>query len=266
MDKNLKKRKKEKFESIFLPIVSILVVGVIWQILCSTGILPENKIASPAKVYEAFIMKLSDTSPDGATLMQNTLSSLKITVLGLLLGIVVGVPLGLLMGWYRPVDKFVKPIFELIRPIPPIGWIPLSIVWIGVGDAAKIAIIFLAAFIPCVLNAQAGILGTNQVLINVSKTFGASNFYTFYKIGIPSALPLVFSGMRIAMGNTWGTLVAAEMLAANMGLGYMIIMGRQFGRPDIIILGMVVIGGLGYLFTYIFGRIEKAVVRGMDHA
>lgn len=261
-----KQNKNEKIENILLPILSVLCILVVWQMLCTMGILPSNKVASPVKVYETFLDKLTGTAPDGSTIFQNTIASLRITVAGLILGIVVGVPMGLLMGWYRPVDKFISPIFELIRPIPPLGWIPLSIVWIGVNDMAKIAIIFLAAFIPCVLNARTGIMGTSQVLINVAKTFGASKFYTFRKIGIPSALPMVFAGMRIAMGNTWGTLVAAEMLAANVGLGYMIIMGRQFGRPDIIILGMVVIGFLGYVFTYIFEKIEKAVVRGQEHA
>ncbi len=258
------KRKKIN-ENVVLPLISILGFLLVWQLICWTGIIPSNKLPAPITVFEAFIFKLTNTAPDGATLIQHILSSLKITVSGLLLGIAVGTPLGLLMGWYKPIDNFVKPLFELIRPIPPIGWIPLTIVWIGVGNEAKIAIITLASFIPCVLNSYAGIRGTSQVLINVAKTFGATNFYTFRKIGIPSSLPMVFAGMRIAMGNSWGTLVAAELLAANMGLGYMITMGRQFGRVDIIVLGMVVIGALGYLFTFIFGKIEQAVVRGQEH-
>jgi len=255
----------EKTEKYILPLITIFAFLLIWQLVCSTGIIPDNKLQTPGTVFKAFVAKFNDTDPDGATLIENTVASLKITVSGLFLGILVGTPLGLLMGWYKPINNFVKPLFELIRPIPPIGWIPLSIVWIGVGNFAKIAIIFLAAFIPCVLNAYAGIQGTKQVLINVSKTFGASNFYIFRKIGIPSSLPMVFAGMRIAMGNAWGTLVAAELLAANKGLGYMIIMGRQFSRPDIIIVGMIVIGGLGYMFTWIFGKIEDYVIRGQEH-
>ncbi|MCG8410939.1 MAG: ABC transporter permease, partial [Bacteroidales bacterium] len=195
----------------------------------------------------------------------NTFVSLRITLIGLLMGIAVGTPMGLLMGWYKPVNNFVRPLFEIIRPIPPIAWIPLTILWIGVGMFAKVMIIFFSAFIPCIINSFAGIKGTSKTLINVSKTFGATNFETFYKIGVPSAMPMVFAGMRIAMGGAWGTLVAAELLAANAGLGYMIMMGRQFSRPDIIVLGMIVIGVLGYLFTYVFEKIENFVVRGRAH-
>ncbi len=127
---------------------------------------------------------------------------------------------------------------------------------------AKVVIIFFSALIPCLLNSYAGIKGTSMTLINVSKTFGASNFEIFYKVGVPSAMPMVFAGMRVAMGAAWGTLVAAELLAANTGLGYMIMMGRQFGRPDIIVLGMIVIGVLGYMFTVVFERIERMIVKG----
>ncbi len=266
MKKNIKAGKSKFNENIWIPLLTVIGFLAVWQLVCSIGVVGENILPSPITVFEAFGFKMTNTQPDGALLWEHTLSSLYITLAGLIIGIAVGAPLGLLMGWYKPIDRFVKPLFELIRPIPPIGWIPLSIVWIGVGNSAKIAIIFLAAFIPCVLNGHAGISGTSQTLINVAKTYGASNFYVFRTIGVPSSLPLVFAGMRIAMGNTWGTLVAAELLGANMGLGYMITMGRQFSRPDIILLGMVVIGALGYLFTYIFGKIEDAVVRGQEHA
>ena len=225
------------------------------------GIFPAKKMSSPITIFSSFIAKLSSTAPDGATLGQNTLQSAKISLAGLFLGIVVGTPLGLLMGWYKSVDRIVKPLFELVRPVPPIAWIPLTIIWVGVGDVAKIFIIFLSAFIPCVLNAHSGIRQTSPVLINMAKTFGASNFETFRKIGVPSAIPMMFAGIRIALGLAWSTLVAAELLAANAGLGYMITMGRQFQRADIIMLGMIVIGLLGFSVTGIFSLIERRFMK-----
>jgi NitT/TauT family transport system permease protein len=183
-------------------------------------------------------------------------------VTGLLVAVAVGVPLGLVMGWYKLADRFIRPIFEIVRPIPPVAWIPLTILWIGVGLQAKAMIIFFSAFVPCVINSYTGIRQTSIPLINVSRTFGASDFYTFLHVGIPSAVPLVFAGMRVALANSWGTLVAAEMLSASAGLGYMINMARQFGRIDVIMLGMVCIGLLGYLFTWFFDKLERKIVKG----
>lgn len=242
-----------------LSITGILTFLFVWQLLLVTGVVSDRYISKPTELFLLLIRKFSDKSPDGSTLPIATLASLKVAVTGLVLAIITGVPLGLIMGWYKGADRFFSPIFEVLRPIPPISWIPLTIVWLGIGLRAKAFIIFFAAFIPCVINSYAGIKMTQKVLINVAKTCGASNFTIFYKVGIPSAMPMTFAGIRVALGNAWSTLVAAEMLAANAGLGYMILMGRSFARPDIIMLGMVCIGALGALFTGILGIFEKRI-------
>lgn len=244
-----------------LPVITVLVVLFVWQLAIMQGWISNKKMAAPLEVFQALLMKLHSKDPDGATLGANILQSMKISLSGLGLGILIGTPLGLLMGWYKTIDRLVKPLFELFRPIPPIAWIPLTILWIGVGDFAKVCIIFISAFIPCVLNSQAGIRQTAPVLINMSKTFGAGRFEIFWRIGIPSAVPMIFAGIRIALGNAWSTLVAAELLAANAGLGYMINMGRQFQRVDIIVLGMITIGLLGFIITAIFERVERHVMK-----
>ncbi|WHH61696.1 ABC transporter permease [Petroclostridium sp. X23] len=241
--------------------VSILSFLFIWQMAVQSGIISQKLLPTPSKVFALLFEKFTSPNPDGAVIQVNIMVSLSVALTGLLSAIVIGAPLGLLMGWYKSVDRFVRPLFEIVRPIPPIAWIPLTILWVGVGLEAKAMIIFFSAFVPCVINSYTGVKGTNQTLINVAKTFGASNFVTFVKVGVPSAMPMVFAGIRIALGNAWGTLVAAELLAANAGLGYMIAMGRQFARPDVIVLGMVTIGVLGFGFTYIFTKIENIVVR-----
>ncbi len=259
---NLKKKREPfSFVDTLLPVIVVLAFILIWQLAVSAGWIASNQLASPYTVVVTFLDKLTNTSPDGATLQINILQSLKISLAGFGLGVVTGLPVGLLMGWYQPFRSLVKPIFELVRPVPAIAWIPLTIMWIGVGDTAKILIVWLSAFIPCVLNSQTGIIQTSPVLINLAKTFGASDFETFYRFGIPSATPMMFAGIRIALGNAWATLVAAELLAANAGLGYMIVMGRQFARPDIMLLGMVTIGLLGFVFTFIFERTERYVLK-----
>ena len=244
-----------------ISVLSVLTFLLIWQGCVTAGILSDKILPAPTKVFAALFDKLNNKSPDGSLLQTNILVSLKVACSGLLLAIVIGVRLGWLMGWYKTVSRFVRPIFEIMRPIPPIAWIPLTILWVGIGLEAKAMIIFFASFVPCVINATAGIKSTNQTLINVAKTYGASDFTIFLKIGIPSSLPMTFAGIRIALNSAWSTLVAAELLAANAGLGYMINMGRQFGRVDIIVLGMVTIGILGFAFSWIFTKLEHIFVK-----
>ena len=255
-----KKRKQEKRMYALLSIAGVAIFLLLWELASDTGIVNSRYIAPPSKIVKLFFTKLTDPNPDGAVLGVNILSSLQVSLTGFALAVLIGVPLGLLMGWYRGFDSFVRPIFEIVRPIPPVSWIPLTIVWMGIGLQAKAFIVFFSAFVPCVINSYTGIRQTNPVLINFANTCGASNFTIFLKIGIPSSLTMVFAGVRVALGNAWATLVAAEMLAASSGLGYMILMGRQFARPDLILLGIVVIGIIGIVLTTLLNKIEDKVL------
>jgi len=203
-----------------LSIIGVLAFLIIWQIAVMLGLVSSRYLSSPLQVINLFLVKLTDPNPDGAVLGINILSSLSVALTGFGLAIVIGIPLGLFMGWYRG----------------------------------------FAAFVPCLINAYTGIRQTSQVLINVAKTCGASNFTIFRRIGIPSSFTMIFAGVRVALGNSWATLVAAEMLAASSGLGYMILMGRQFARPDLIILGIVVIGVIGVLLTFLLGLLENRIL------
>ena len=245
------------YRNITLSFAGILLFLLIWEGLALSGIVDSRILCDVLEVLRLFVTKLSDPNPDGAVLTVHIWSSLQLALLGFLLAVVIGVPLGWLMGWYRGADSFLRPIFEIIRPIPPVSWIPLTIVWLGIGLPAKSFIVFFAAFVPCLINAYTGIRQTKEVLKNVGKTFGASYFTVFVKVGIPSSLVMTFAGIKVAIGNAWATLVAAEMLAASSGLGYMILMGRSYARVDLIILGIVVIGVLGVIISAIINRLER---------
>ena len=245
------------YRNITLSFAGILLFLLIWEGLALSGIVDSRILCDVLEVLRLFVTKLSDPNPDGAVLTVHIWSSLQVALLGFLLAVVIGVPLGWLMGWYRGADSFLRPIFEIIRPIPPVSWIPLPIVWLGIGLPAKSFIVFFAAFVPCLINAYTGIRQTKEVLKNVGKTFGASYFTVFVKVGIPSSLVMTFAGIKVAIGNAWATLVAAEMLAASSGLGYMILMGRSYARVDLIILGIVVIGVLGVIISAIINRLER---------
>ena len=253
-------KRREQYQLAMLSVIGILVFLFALQAAVMAGLLPSRYVPMPTEVVKLFFVKWVDPNPDGAVLGINILASLQVALSGFALALVIGIPLGLLMGWFKGFDCFMRPIFEILRPIPPVSLIPITIIWLGLGLRAKAFIVFFSAFVPCVINSYTGIRQTSQTLINVGKICGASNFTIFLKIGIPSAMTMTFAGVRVALGNAWATLVAAEMLAANVGLGYMIQQGRSFARPDIIILGIVVIGVLGVIFTWLLGLVEGKVL------
>lgn len=257
------KKKREKKKLFIISICSLSTFFVIWYIATAVlHLMPDYALPSPVQVLEAFISKLTKKAPDGATLFQHIAASLKVALSGYFLGASVGIPLGICMAWYRRIDLFVTPLFDLIRPVPTIAWIPLMILWFGIGLGAKAAIIFVSAFVPCVINTYAGIKQTKPVHLWVAQTFGASRTKMLFTVAVPTAMPLIFTGLRISLGTAWMTLCAAEMLAANKGLGYMIQLNRALGRADMIIVGMLTIGAIGTLFTVLLGRLERIIVKG----
>ena len=254
-------RRRLRYRDAMLSVSGILLFLIIWEALVMLNLVDSRKLCGVLEVFKLFIVKLSDPNPDGAILTVNIWSSLQVVLTGYLLAIVIGIPLGWLMGCYRGFDAFMRPLFEIIRPIPPVSWIPLTIVWMGVGLTSKAFIVFFSAFVPCLINSYTGIRQTKEVLVNVGRTFGASNFTCFWKVGIPSSMTMTFAGIKVAIGNAWATLVAAEMLAASSGLGFMILMGRSYGRVDLIILGIVVIGVIGVIISALIGACENLVLR-----
>ncbi len=260
-----KNQKKDTLKYMLLQMAGVIGFLGIWQLAVVSGVVDSARLPAPSTIFKTLIYKTYNGQPDGNILIVNILASLKVALTGFFTAIVIGIPLGLVMGWWKKADRFIRPIFELIRPIPPIAWIPLIVVWMGIGLQAKAMIIFFTTFVPCVINSYTGIKLTNQTLINVSKTFGASNFEIFYKVGIQSALPMTFAGIRVALGNSWSTLVAAEMLAASAGLGYMIQIGRSVARPDIVIVGMVVIGIIGALLSALLSFAEGKLMKWQKH-
>ena len=242
---------------------SFVFVLSIWQLVTDIlHLVSPVMLPSPTTIVETFWYKLSGgTVPDGSSLIQNILSSLKIALGGYVVGVVIGVPLGVGMAWSRRFELVAKPLFVIIRPVPALAWIPLMILWLGIGYASKVGIIFFAAFISATVNSYTGIRQTSQVHLWVGRTFGATNRQLLFKVAIPTALPMIFTGLRLALGSAWVALVAAEMLAATSGLGYMIQISRLLGRPDVIIVGMITIGFVGLLLNTVLEKLQKKFVK-----
>lgn len=258
------KAKYKKRSYWWVSLLSIVLFLGIWYLV--TDVLHQfssTTLPSPVRIFETFVKKMTSTAPDGATLPEHIASSLQIAMSGYALGVLIGTPLGIVMAWYKKADLFVRPVFDLIRPVPGIAWIPLMIILFGIGVTSKIVTVFLSAFVPCVLNSYTGIRQTKDVHLWVGQTFGASNFQMLIHIAVPTALPMVMAGVRVALGSAWTCIVAAELLASTKGLGYMIQQARGIYRPDIIICGMIAIGLVGALFSWILSKIENLVVKGV---
>ena len=255
----MKLKKKNQIKYFLLSVLGLAAFFGIWELSVRLGWVSDRTLSAPSAVIETLIRKLTDAKPDGSTLPQHFWQSLKLALSSFLVAVVVGVPLGWVMGYYKVADRLLTPLFEILRPIPPIAWIPIVILTMGIGMRAKIFIIFVAAFVPCVINSYLGIRLTDPVKINVAKTFGASPFKIFTTVCIPSSLNMVFTGVRLSLNSSWTTLVAAEMLASSRGLGYMIQLGRTLIRPDIIIVGMITIGITGALLNKLLALLEKKI-------
>lgn len=254
-------RRRSSIKYLAISVAVVAVVLIVWQLAVQFGLVSTRFFDSPMGVIETIVRKFSDTKPDGGLLWQHIYASAMVVWFGFLLAAVIGIPLGLFMGWYGLCDRIVRPLFEIIRPIPSLAWIPIVLLFLGIGVSARAVVIFTGCFVATVLNTYTDIRSASQTLINVARTCGASNFTVFRTIGIPSAMPMIFAGLKSSMGSAWGTIVAAEMLASSNGLGYMIQMGRSFGEVSLILAGIIVIGILGFISSGIIGLIESAVLK-----
>ena len=246
-----------------LPYLSIVTFFVVWEMVVDTGIIPNTLLASPSQVFTAFIDKLSNPNPDGAVMATHAWTSVQEAFLDYVLSHVARIPPGLALGWFNVVDRFFRPMFELNRPLPPIAWIPLTVFWFGIGLTGKVFIIWIAGIVPCVINSYVGVRMTNPTLIQMARTYGASDWQIFTQLCIPSALPMVFGALQLALAYCWTNLVAAELLAADSGLGFLITMGGRLGRPDIIVLGMICVGLSGAVIGFIIDQVEKKLLAGI---
>lgn len=252
---------KESRKALVRGIIGLTGFFGLWEAVVRLGLISENRMSPFSKVIVTFLRKLTDVSPDGATILEHFFASFLVAFLGFIVASLVGVPLGLGMGYNKYLEAYANVIFELLRPIPPIAWIPIIMLLLGIGTGAKVFIIFIAAIVPAVINSYTGIKRTPEVYINVGRSLGMSDFRIFTKICVPYALPTVFTGLRLSLSTAWVALVAAELLASTKGLGYMIQIGRVLAKPEIIITGMIVIGCSGAVMSAALDLLDKKLVK-----
>jgi len=238
--------------SLIVPIALL----VLWEWSIDTHHIPNTILASPSQVAKDFIIFLRNGS-----LFVHCAASLRRLVLGYLIGTVLGLFLGASVGVSKLTQRLISPTIQFLVPIPPIAWIPLLIILLGIGEVSKVALVALASFFTLYFNTVQGFRATDQKLVDVANVYKKSNLELVFKVLFPSAMPQIFAGLRSALALSWILLIAAEVIASSKGLGWLIWDARNFSRPDDMIVGIITIGILGKLSDSALVALENRVVR-----
>ncbi len=241
----------KEVSSVLLPLGVVIALLAVWHlavVLTSSKIFP-----TPVDVARG----IAELVRKGL-LLKYVVASLYRVTWGFSLAVLAGVPLGLFMGWFRQAHAALNPLIQALRPISPIAWIPLAILWFGVADTAPIFLIFLAAVFPITVSAAAAVRSVQTVHLRAAHNFGLTHFQLLRQVILPASLPQIITGLRIALGIAWLVVVAAEMIAVDSGLGYLIIDARNAGkRYDLVVAGMVIIGLVGMLLDLSMRQLER---------
>lgn len=221
-----------------------------------TGVVSSARFPSPTETWNACKIIAIQGYGNGK-LYQHVLQSVVLVTLGFLVSSSLGILLGILMGANKKIEAFVNPIFLTLRPIPPLAWIPLAIVWLGLGNSAKIMVIYVAAFVPAVINTFTGVRSIEVPQKEAAAMLGISRFTYYREVLIPGALPLIFTGLRLSLQASWTTLVAAELVGATLGLGSILNQAAQDINPAMILVGMMSVAISGWLMTQLIAKAER---------
>jgi taurine transport system permease protein len=239
---------------------ALVVVVLLWHLLTAVfGVISAARFPTPAEVSAALQQIVVEGYSNGR-LHEHVMRSVLLVTMGFVVASSIGVVLGLAMGASRTVEALVNPVFLLLRPIPPLAWIPLAIVWLGLGDAAKMMVIFFAAFVPSVINSFAGVRQIDKPIFEAAAMLDVRGWRYWREVLIPGALPSIFTGLRLSLQASWTTLVAAELVGAVAGLGQILNQAAQDIYPAMILVGMISVALCGWLMTLGLGWLEHRVM------
>jgi NitT/TauT family transport system permease protein len=243
-----------------LTIVGFAALFAVWWVVTATGWTSPQFLPSPVEVARTFA-ELTREPFAGHTLQAHLLSSFGRFALGFGLAAVVGLPLGLLMGWFPWLDDVVAPVFEGLRFVAPLAWVPFAALWFGTGIGGPVLVIFAGAFPPCVINAYRGARFVERRLVEASQTLGAGHFRVIADVLVPGALPSLVAGLRVSAGLAWQSLVGAELIVVGSGIGYVLVQGQSNLAPAIVMSGMAAIGAVGFAIDVLLRAAERRVRR-----
>jgi ABC-type nitrate/sulfonate/bicarbonate transport system permease component len=241
----------------FLYCVSTIAFLLLWHMVAQSGIL-KGALASPLQVILRFERMLTDTLA-GLTLWGHIWASTSRVLIGFALASAIAIPLGLFMALNPYVDAIVKPIFDIFKPMPPIAWVSIAILWFGIGEPSKIFIIVIGTFVPCLLNAYNGIRLIDPELYDVVKVLGGNRKDEIVQVSFPASFPAIFAGLQISLSNAWTCVLAAELVASRSGLGFIIVQGMKMSDTALVIGGMVIIAIVAWSTSLLIIGLETLI-------
>jgi taurine transport system permease protein len=247
-----------------ISVVTVLALFVAWYAVTALELISPLFLPSPVAVLGKFV-DVAVNGFSGTTLLEHTLTSMARVFGAFALAVVTAIPIGVMMGVSRIMRGIFDPPIEFYRPIPPLAYLPLIIIWFGIGELSKVILIYLAIFAPMALSARAGVRSASIEQIHAAYAMGASRWQVIWYVILRSALPEILTGMRIGIGFGWTTLVAAEMVAATKGLGFMVLSASEFLVTDVVIMGIVVIGLIALTFELLMRWLERVLVPWKGH-
>jgi ABC-type nitrate/sulfonate/bicarbonate transport system permease component len=239
----------------FLYAISLIAFFGLWTYVDYTGVLG-NGIASPWAVVLQVIRLMGDTIA-GKSLWGHIWASTHRVLIGFCIAASIAVPLGIIMALNRYVNAIVKPVFDLLKPMPPFAWISCAILWFGIGEPSKVFIIVVGTFVPCLLNSYMGIRLIEPQLYDVIRMLGGNRKDEILQVGFPAAFPAIFAGLQISLSIAWTCVLSAELVSARSGLGFVIIQGMQLSRPALVLAGMVVLAFVAWATTLLVTYLER---------
>ena len=244
-------RSEYKKEMLVLPIILV----IIWYIVCDVfQMVPGYMFPGPVDVANSFVKLIVS-----GQLFRDILDTLYKVLFGMLLASVVGITLGIILGWFKRLETLCKLVISILRPIPPIAWIPFSIIWFGIGLGPAVFIIFMGCVFPILISTIDGVHRTDSVLIEAAQSFGASNAQMLTEVILPSSLPHIVSGLKVAIGIALMCTISGEMIGSSSGIGYMILTSTNRFDTGSTVVGMLVIGIIGIIFDYIFTKVQERI-------
>jgi taurine transport system permease protein len=231
----------------------------VWWLVGRSGAVPHLFLPTPAEVLATAVAIFQDGYANGS-LWEHLSASLVRILSALAIATAIGIPLGLFMGLNRWAKGILDAPIEFYWPLPPLAYLPLMIIWLGIGELSKVALLTLAMFAPILLSAQAGVRSLPIDRINAALSLGAKRWHLFFEIVLPSALPEILTGIRIALGVGWSTLVAAELIASTRGIGYMTMSASHFLATDAVFVGIGIIAACAFSFSFAMRLLERVLV------
>jgi len=248
---------RDRARSAYRAGMTLLIAAAVYEAVARSGAFPAALLPTLPKVASTLWALILD-----GTMLEHAAYTMYRVLFGLALAVAVALPLGILMGRFRPVENFFLPLASALMPIPSLAWVPVFILWFGLGNTVAILIVFYAALFPMLLNAWSGVRAVNPLWLRAAGAMGADERALFWKVIIPGASPFIITGLRQAFLRAWIAVVGAEMLAASdWGLGWVIFDAKEFLNADVMLAALAVIGAIGFLFErLVFGSLERATV------